>query len=317
MATDDDSLFNIRITEKESYSIEIATEIESLFTAYQSSGGSSCYGYSACATSLSSLTCDEDFGVTNGCDCKGRAIDKMHTTVIASDEVVLSADVKNAVCYTEGIDSYFANIAWNDESEYKWMYYGTQEGVLINFPGLLSEREDCNAGTYDPRTRPWYVCVRARERRGGGTRRARTARRRRAARPSGGAAARANGAQTARRRAARPRGEGVTEEGRERWNATRRSDGSSPPPPRPKVRDGRERAEGRDPRHRQVGLDGAREPYGLRQGRRDRRRELAHERRLRQRRHVLDGRVVGELDDRAGRRSAPTSDAMVHKDCLP
>ena len=36
-------------------------------------------------------------------------------------------------------------------------YYGTAEGVLINFPGYLSTRDSCEAGTYDPRTRPWYV----------------------------------------------------------------------------------------------------------------------------------------------------------------
>ena len=134
-ATDDDSAFSWKINAKEAHSLEIAEEIETLFTSYQADGGSSCYGYNGCASTMSSTTCDEDYGVTNGCDCVGRAIDKMHTTVTAASEVVASADAKNAVCYTNGLDSYFANIAWNSEAEYKWMVRNGVEGDRLGRSG--------------------------------------------------------------------------------------------------------------------------------------------------------------------------------------
>ena len=68
------------------------------------------------------------------------------------------------MCYTDGLDAALEDLYTSEESELKWMYYGTAEGVLINYPGLLSPRGtgetggllDCS-GDYDPRQRAWYV----------------------------------------------------------------------------------------------------------------------------------------------------------------
>ena len=95
--------------ETEAHSLVVAEEFEALFTSYQADGGSSATVTTAARPRWHPrhATCDEDYEATNGCDCEGRAIGKMHTTVTAASEAAASADAKNAVCYTNGLGSYF------------------------------------------------------------------------------------------------------------------------------------------------------------------------------------------------------------------
>jgi hypothetical protein len=219
----------------------------SRFEAFESgaSGFESCDGYSSCADALPSAACDVDFGATRGCDCEGRALDLDHAVIKASASVTAKADVKNAVCYTEGIEvttsrlspspfdsrsvgvasslhrpetaksstgsgahhrrrrcattaasdsqqlvalnrthahhrrrrrtttttasdsrhhplalahsnaracvlgeqDYLTPVYTSDESETKWLYYGSNEGVLVNYPGFLWGHVTCTVFT--------------------------------------------------------------------------------------------------------------------------------------------------------------------------
>ena len=55
---DDGTAFGLKLADKAAHSLEIAATIEGLYNAYQISGGSSCKGYSDCATALPAADCD-------------------------------------------------------------------------------------------------------------------------------------------------------------------------------------------------------------------------------------------------------------------
>ena len=153
---DDDGLLCATIIDKAAFSFQLAEAIGSRFEAYQNTGGSgTCTAYDTCAASLpSTAACDANYGATEGCDCDGRAMDGDNFVVKATTAVSDANDIMNAVCYTNGLETTFKSIA-TTESDLKWQYYGTQEGVLVNYPGFLWG--GCEGSTYDPRERPWYV----------------------------------------------------------------------------------------------------------------------------------------------------------------
>ena len=155
-STDDGVCFSIK--DKAQYSMTLAEAIQTKFEAYQNSGSSStCTAFDACnyADSLSQMTaaCDANYGATEGCDCAGRAVSADSFVVKATTAVTPDAtDIMNAVCYTEGLEPTFQAIG-QSESDLKWMYYGSMEGVFVNYPGFYWGAQD----TYDPRERPWFV----------------------------------------------------------------------------------------------------------------------------------------------------------------
>ena len=155
-STDDGVCFSIK--DKAQYSMTLAEAIQTKFEAYQNSGSSStCTAFDACnyADSLSQMTaaCDANYGATEGCGCEGRAVSADSFVVKATTAVTPDAtDIMNAVCYTEGLEPTFQAIG-QSESDLKWMYYGSMEGVFVNYPGFYWGAQD----TYDPRERPWFV----------------------------------------------------------------------------------------------------------------------------------------------------------------
>ena len=154
---DDDGLLCATIIDKAAFSFQLAEAIGSRFEAYQNSGAAAmCTAYDSCAASLpTTAACDANYGATEGCDCEGRGISTESFVVKATTTVTTDAtDIMNAVCYTQGLETTFKSIA-TTESDLKWQYYGTQEGVLVNYPGFLWG--GCEGSTYDPRERPWYV----------------------------------------------------------------------------------------------------------------------------------------------------------------
>ena len=153
-ATGDDtgSLLDATLLTKEAISLELAETIGADFETYQAAGGSACEAYDSCAPTLKDPVCDTDWGSTVGCECGGRAVDTTNSVVMAATDVTEARDVKNAVCYTDDLDPYMRGVYEAHNSELKWLYYGTAEGVLVNYPGF----HWCSA-SYDPRVRPWYV----------------------------------------------------------------------------------------------------------------------------------------------------------------
>ena len=146
---------NDTIAAKAAHSVNFATEIEELFTAYQNTySTASCTRVDTCGASLPGGACDVNFGATEGCACGGRAVDKENAVQFANPADVDATDAMNAACYTQGLEAYAKAQAAADPS-LKWQYFGSQEGVLVNYPGFTWG--DCAGSTYDPRVRPWFV----------------------------------------------------------------------------------------------------------------------------------------------------------------
>ena len=141
----------------------IASQIETLFDrAEYNTQPTSCTAYNTCAKNLPSGVCDESWGATDGCGCAGRAIDKDHVVVKGSTEVSDADEIKNVVCYTDGIEDTFKAM-YDDDADgmLKWLYYGSSEGVLVNYPGFLwgvaDDDDNTCSDTYDTTERDWYV----------------------------------------------------------------------------------------------------------------------------------------------------------------
>jgi len=157
-STDDGVCFSIK--DKASVSMQLAEAIQTKFEAYQNTGDSAtCTAFDTCnygdSLAQMTVTCDANYGATEGCDCEGRAVGWDDFVVKATTAVTTDAtDIMNAVCYTQGLETTFKSLATGD-SDLKWMYYGTMEGVMVNYPGFFWG--DCEGSTYDPRERPWFV----------------------------------------------------------------------------------------------------------------------------------------------------------------
>ena len=98
---------NDTIAAKAAHSVNFATEIEELFTAYQNTySTASCTRVDTCGASLPGGACDVNFGATEGCACGGRAVDKENAVQFANPADVDATDAMNAACYTQGLEAY-------------------------------------------------------------------------------------------------------------------------------------------------------------------------------------------------------------------
>eukprot|EP00854_Cymbomonas_tetramitiformis_P020861 gene20861-25015_t len=151
----------VLLKEREVEARKIAVKISKEYQLYKDAGEGkkACEGYNACSDSLSVSICDPDYGSTEGCDCAGRAVSKGVSVVKESSKVSTFTEITQVACYTQNLQSTFRTLDEEAEGSLKWIYYGSVEGVLVNYPGILWEREankDCSP-EYDPTFRPWYV----------------------------------------------------------------------------------------------------------------------------------------------------------------
>lgn len=122
---------------------------------------------STTATSLEAPYCDTQFGGTKGCDCMGRAVDvntygfKVPPPGERAQAGLTDAQIKKVACSLNNTMANFQSIYSNqiESSDVKWLYYGSQEGVLANFPNFLWPGGDQSTASklYDPRLRPWMM----------------------------------------------------------------------------------------------------------------------------------------------------------------
>eukprot|EP00959_Pyramimonas_sp_CCMP1952_P382519 8015664-Pyramimonas_sp.AAC.1 len=83
----------------------------------------------------------------------------MMVAVVDIYQVSSRKEIAYDVCYTEGMNAHFRSIQQQSQLQLKWLYYGTTEGVLVNYPGFLWERsldENCDP-SYDPRLQSWFL----------------------------------------------------------------------------------------------------------------------------------------------------------------
>ena len=151
-----DPVANI-VTQTTAAVLELKDALEASFTnlTNTTNGLNTCLfplrpGYSACADSLPDPACLREFGDTRGCDCEGRRLSRSQPTIKASEvSGARSTDAAFVSCWTSGVDDTFRQLKEQlvDTGQAKWLYFGDQSGVLVNFPGLLWERSEDDCGS--------------------------------------------------------------------------------------------------------------------------------------------------------------------------
>ena len=76
---------------------------------------------------------------------------------------------KEAVCYANELKKDFENLYTSmvETGDAKWIYYGSQDGVLINYPGFLWPRCGGRRRRLDPggiESTPWFQIFKPDER---------------------------------------------------------------------------------------------------------------------------------------------------------
>merc|ERR1719409_464551 len=156
----------------------IKVALETAFTAFTSRNASSsltsCFSggklVDGCGNQLpSSLnpTCSKILGNTAACECQGKKV-VQKVAVKALDPAIDANGQRNAGvvgCFAAGASMEAAFQAASGESDYdnKLMYFGSVDGVMAYYPGVLWARsqdyygeKSCGAD-YDPRRRPWFL----------------------------------------------------------------------------------------------------------------------------------------------------------------
>ena len=122
-----------------------------------------CSIYSSCSSSLPNPRCEPNFGNTEGCDCNGRTID--HGAAVVKTSPKLGAaehKVKKTACLAKHAEGNLTSLYTSliEHGDGKWVYFGSNDGVLFNFPGFVWDAnvEDARCGVdYDSRLRPWQM----------------------------------------------------------------------------------------------------------------------------------------------------------------
>jgi Mg-chelatase subunit ChlD/predicted Ser/Thr protein kinase len=125
---------------------------------------STCEIYSSCSAELKDPYCHFNYGNSKGCGCdKGRTIDTKNSVIKTSPKLGANDySVKRTACQAKYVDSTLRGLydSMIEKGDAKWLFYGSKDGVLINFPGIVWDAKvddnQCGA-SYDARIRPWHM----------------------------------------------------------------------------------------------------------------------------------------------------------------
>ena len=110
--------------------------------------------------------CSEFLGDTKGCECRGKkTVEKVAVKAIDSVLDLRAQRKAGAVgCFAAGaaMDEAYKKVSGETDHENKLMYFGSVDGVMAYYPGVLWSRSEKNGATtcgqdYDPRKRPWFL----------------------------------------------------------------------------------------------------------------------------------------------------------------
>ena len=101
-----------------------------------------CEIYSSCSSSLLNPRCEPNFGNTEGCDCNGRTIDHGAAVVKPPRSSAPQHKVKKTACLAKHAEGNLTSLYTSliEHGDGKWVYFGSNDGVLFNFPGLFGTR---------------------------------------------------------------------------------------------------------------------------------------------------------------------------------
>ncbi|MGB1593928.1 MAG: vWA domain-containing protein, partial [Promethearchaeia archaeon] len=112
-------------------------------------------------------TCSKILGNTAACECQGKKVVQKVAVKALDPAIDANGQRKASIvgCFAAGASMEAAFQAASGESDYdnKLMYFGSVDGVMAYYPGVLWARsqdyygeKSCGAD-YDPRRRPWFL----------------------------------------------------------------------------------------------------------------------------------------------------------------
>ena len=143
---------------------KLALEAATLGISSGTLSNTTCEVYSACSAELANPFCHFNYGNTAGCGCEtGRTVDSTNSVVKSSPQLGASQySVKRTACEAKHVDPTLRNLYGSmiEQGDAKWLFYGSKDGVLINFPGIVWDadvNDDVCGASYDARIRPWHM----------------------------------------------------------------------------------------------------------------------------------------------------------------
>ena len=143
---------------------KLALEAATIGISNGTLSNATCEVYSACSAELASPFCHFNYGNSAGCGCEtGRTVDATNSVVKSSPRLGASPySVKRTACEAKHVDPTLRNLYGSmiEEGDAKWLFYGSKDGVLINFPGIVWDEDvddDVCGASYDARIRPWHM----------------------------------------------------------------------------------------------------------------------------------------------------------------
>ena len=143
---------------------KLALEAATIGISNGTLSNATCEVYSACSAELASPFCHFNYGNSAGCGCEtGRTVDATNSVVKSSPKLGASPySVKRTACEAKHVDPTLRNLYGSmiEEGDAKWLFYGSKDGVLINFPGIVWDEDvddDVCGASYDARIRPWHM----------------------------------------------------------------------------------------------------------------------------------------------------------------
>ena len=100
---------------------------------------------------------------TEGCTCRGRAIDTSAYVIKTSAQLGVSdAALKRTACLANHLQPNLTSMysTMIETGDTKWLYFGTKDGIIVNFPGFVWGDQTTPDGCdeyYDSRLRPWQM----------------------------------------------------------------------------------------------------------------------------------------------------------------
>jgi len=143
---------------------KLALEAARLGISNGTLSNATCEVYSSCSAELARPFCHFNYGNSAGCGCdSGRTVDSTNSVVKSSPLLDASAySVKRTACEATHVDPTLRDLYGSmiEQGDAKWLFYGSKDGVLINFPGIVWDEDvddDTCGASYDARIRPWHM----------------------------------------------------------------------------------------------------------------------------------------------------------------
>ena len=144
---------------------KLALEAARIGISARTLSNATCDVYSACSAELATF-CHFNYGNSAGCGCEtGRTVDSTANSVVVVAPAGRASpySVKRTACEAKHVDATLRNLYGSmiEVGDAKWLFYGSEDGALINFPGIVGRRRRRRyVRRAAARIRPWHMPAR-------------------------------------------------------------------------------------------------------------------------------------------------------------